>query len=618
AAPAGHRRRRRWRWARAGTGAAALLLAALGAARLWQERHRPVFSHLVVGAERAVTAIDADGNVLWRKRSGGYLIPATLRPGGPRRIVGFEFSAAARKPARPHTLSIFDAASGAPIDAVELVSARSRFAQLGFSDRYSIDLVAKDLDGDGADEIVISYTHAYQWPSYAVLYEPLRGRQRLVLMAPGHHRFAGAADLDGDGRLELLWAGINNRMGWLHGLAAVFLDPPLGAAGTASSPVSAVVPDELSPGRDGLHWGSLFWYAPLPPGACIERRCIRIDEGRRRILVGAGDGRLEVGFDGFRRDLPSELPASERRTRRRRLWSELYEAKRIARGGRPAAAAARAAAAAEEARAIDQPLIALWAGQLEATCKARAGELEEAEQRFEELLPDAPSAADVAFQAAGAFHLAGDLERAVAWYERALGALTSASKGRPRYEALYGLVMALGELGRWQRAAEAIGTFEAASQQKGFALHCRIYFDWRQRGAAYDGEELEDWPLAPDLARYWHLEWRRLRGVPAGELYRAARAELEETSEEVRALVRAFEAAPLLELGRAGEAVAAARAASDEIWAYAAYFPAARAHLGVVVERYARAARATGLEAEARAAEERYARWRAAQPARSP
>jgi hypothetical protein len=43
--------------------------------------------------------------------------------------------------------------------------------------------------------------------------------------ARGGQDFQGAADLDGDGTRELLFAGINNGWNWVNAVAAVRLDP---------------------------------------------------------------------------------------------------------------------------------------------------------------------------------------------------------------------------------------------------------------------------------------------------------------------------------------------------------------------------------------------------------
>ena len=57
------------------------------------------------------------------------------------------------------------------------------------------------------------------------LYEPRLGRSRVIFAQTGAHDFTGAYDLDGDGRREVLFLGINNGYNWMNALAAIRIIP---------------------------------------------------------------------------------------------------------------------------------------------------------------------------------------------------------------------------------------------------------------------------------------------------------------------------------------------------------------------------------------------------------
>jgi serine/threonine-protein kinase len=166
-----------------------------------------------------LSAVGPGGEVLWSlPNRTGELVRARLKPGEPERLVGIVVALQERGPEAVRRLTTFDEATGEPIRSVELVSGADAFE--GFADRYGFRVAAVDLDGDGLDEILVSYSHTPYWPSYVVLYEPLLGRSRVAFLGSGHHRFSGAADVDGDGRPELILAGIINRLGYVPAVAA--------------------------------------------------------------------------------------------------------------------------------------------------------------------------------------------------------------------------------------------------------------------------------------------------------------------------------------------------------------------------------------------------------------
>ncbi|RMH16378.1 MAG: hypothetical protein D6696_18285 [Acidobacteria bacterium] len=225
---------------------------------------------------------------------------------------------------------------------------------------------------------------------------------------------------------------------------------------------------------------------------------------------------------------------------------------------------------------------------------------------------------NVAYDAGRAMYLAGDPERAASWFERSLGHGSTAGVARGQWEMLVGLVLARLESGDFVAARDEVERFQLAY---GPALYLEILRSWIDFRAGVPEVVLspdpEDEPIA-DVFRYWHLELRRAAGEDPAAVLADVELGLARTSEESQELLHLLAAELLLALDRPRAAFDAARGAFRRLWLDARRFETARAHLDLAVARYARAARAAGLEAEARAAEERYARWRAAQPAPVP
>ena len=265
-------RTRRWRRQAVRWSGAAVLLPVLAAAVwLWNDWRRPRFSHLIPIEGGGVTAVDAQGHELWEKqkidarfnfsdlhRRGDHrqYLAAVLRPHG-------EFG-----PESGNVLSILDAETGDVLKRVHLPNAYESFP--GFSNQYGTIVRTLDLDGDGTDEVLISYLHTPWWPSYTVLYEPARDVSRVIFVGSGHHLVIGAEDVDGDGRPEVILAGINNRMGWYSAIAAVKIMPKVGESlPSRDSMYAASSPDEVYV----ADVGNLLWYAlgpralPGTPGA---------------------------------------------------------------------------------------------------------------------------------------------------------------------------------------------------------------------------------------------------------------------------------------------------------------------------------------------------------------
>lgn len=558
------RRRKRSKLRRVAGLAAVLALAACAFA-VQELRPASDFREVVSGSA-GLTAMGPDGEVLWQlPGQSGQLVRARLRPGEPERLIGIVAPPGDRTPETVRRLTTFDEATGEIVRTTELVSGSSAFPD--FSDRFSFRVAAVDLDGDDLDEIVVSYSHVPYWPSYVVLYEPLLGRSRVVFYGSGHHRFAGAADVDGDGWNELILAGINNRLGYVPAVAAVRLVPgvnqPMGTAG----PLAASSPDAIYMGDPE----ALYWYVLLPRRVAGDvSRGLSVDESARTIRLHARLGApVEVSFDGFVVGTPSTLPPEVRQAARTEGYGLLREAKRLSAAGFQANAVEEVEHAVECARRAADPVFAEHARRVHGQILVAAGRYGEAETLFSEVAARSDEGPEVAFDAARAFHLAGELERAVWWYQRGLGPGGMSSMGRGKWEFLEGLVFALDELGRPEEAGAEIDRFasswlaERGDENRDAVEIFRDFLRWR------GGEPpRRAWGLPregqPDVFRYLILEMKLARGGDPKELLPAVDAELDRSSDTIPMLL-SLRAVLLGELGRPREAAGAGRRAVEEL-----------------------------------------------------
>lgn len=556
--------RPRRRWLEAAAAVAVLLLAACALAVRELQPDDPLRD--VVSGPGGLVGVGVGGEVLWRLRATeGDLVRARLKPDDPEQLVGVLAPPGVRELEVVRRLSILDPATGRTVRRVDLATGGHVFR--GFSERYGVRVAATDLDGDGLDEIVVSYSHTPYWPSYVVLYEPLLERSRIVFYGSGHHRFAGAEDLDGDGVPELLLAGLNNRLGYTPVLAAVRPVPAVNrpqvgrGAIAAASPDAAYVPTSEE---------ALLWYVLLPrrAGGHLPAR-LTVDR-RARVLrldpqVGAP---LEVTYDGLVRGTVSVHPPGRRLAYRREGYRRLREARRLTAAGFHADSIAEIAGAVELARRAGDPTFEEHARRVQGQLLIQAGRFEQADRLFRDLATESAEIPEVAFDAGRAFHLAGELERAVRWYRRGLGPGGTSTLGRGKYEFLEGLVFALDELGRPDRAEEEIDRYEAIheAERVGRGIEVELFRDflrWRAgRPPAFDWSRRPD--HAPDLFRYLVLELRLAAGADARELLTEVDGEIERASDTLP-MLRSLRSVLLRRLDRRPEAVEAVRRAADEI-----------------------------------------------------
>jgi len=588
--------RRRWRPPRAlprgfwPLAAAALLAVAVGLViwpALGPSRR---FASLSFPDEATVEARGARGEVLWRREgivTDRGMPVVRLEPGGPPVVAAVLRAPEEFRPEVVRRLAFLDAATGETVREAELLGLANtppRFP--GMSDRFEPFVAAADLDGDGAEEILVTFLHEIYWPSYTVLYEPRLGRARPVLTASGHHRFAGAEDLDGDGRAELLFFGINNRMGYQTAVAAVAPVPPVGDATelAVSQETLAGSPDRIATGggEGETHWYALLEGRPAAP-------FLKIDRAARRIVVSGpgGEGAIALGYDGFRvdRPVPAGLAPASRQELRRQAYRALRDAVQLREAGR-AEAPAKAREAAELARRVGEEGLAAWAPVVEGTALAAAGEIAAAERLFAELAVPGPQAVETALRAGEAFFLAGERERAVAWYRRGLELVREPAAGRNPAALLDGLVFARAADGRYGDAESELATFGLTHPH--LLLHAealRLFLRWRE-GESPDPRRLAE-ARATDLWRYWSLELRLARGEAPAAILEALAGERLRASETLPLLL-SLEGECLALLGRRAEAFERAREALDALGSAPLARVALEAHRPLVAERLAR------------------------------
>lgn len=573
---------------------AAALLAALATDRLLAPRSP---ARLIASGrtENGVVAVDARGRALWERSDVSAAAHATLfrradESTGVAAVVtdgkGFIEPAGAR-------LDLIDPASGTTLDRL-LVPPPSLFAGVVAAGRWgAAGLSAVNLDGAGADELVLSVHDVESFPSATYILEPETRLVRPLFLASGHHALAGTADLDGDGRKELLLVGTANRLGLRVGLAALRVAKPseeVRAMGRVT-PSLTLTPDHYAFEQ---HRSELLWYALGPTSRGSLGRGVAVDETRRTIRVeGLSSSPFTLGFDGFRTDVSSSLPARDRAAARDRGWTLLGRAGRLAEAGDSGAALAAAREAVGTIGPAGDPELLAWARTREARYLVLAGDAAGAEALYGELAEAAPEIAPVSLDAARAFHLAGDLSRAAKWYATAVS-----GKGAPEEEwivqaALEGAVLV--ELERKDPEA-ALALVERAPIRNEVFGELRDLVAWRTGRAV---APRPDAPATTALRRYWRLEEELV--VLGGSFARLLpRIEAERKSAgDVVELFDLAEAEVLLRQREAARAWAKAGTAFSALWARRSRDVVARAHLDLAADRAARAAEAVGRPTEA-------------------
>ncbi len=566
------------------------VVAVAGGIMVGARSPRAEYSHLVQERD-GFAAIGKHGQKLWAIR--GFdpdtttrTAPARLDPAGPKLLATVLQRPAQWRPDQVSTLSYLDPETGRVVKHVQLPLASELFPN--DPQRFSVQhVVAVDLYGDGRDEVLVSYGHVPEAPSFTVLYAPRLDRAGTVFYARGGHRFEGAWDIDGDGRKELIFSGINNAYDWVNVLAAVRLDPwfsepgqPL--SGAAASPDSIIGPDQEQ---------KLLWYAPLPRGRMPSvASIVTADTLARTFDVHYESGRIwKVGFDGFPPAPPGRLPVAVRQAQRREAYRQLREAVRLRVLGSVPLALAAAQAAQRAAAAAQESWIEEYAGRVEARMLAAENRIPEAERRFAAIARGAEDATEVSYEAAVAFHLQGDLPRALAWYRRGLDGGAIYDGGKSKHEFLKGEVLALLEERRYDDALAAIDRFSRAFSPE------EVYREFvRSRAGELPNDPSSSVPSnGTDLDRYWAAECRFARGVDSRQLLAEVERMLSEKP-ETRGELLSLQAELLARLGDTKRAAETARGAFEVVGAERASSIIARGSWDLVRERRQRLAGGAG------------------------
>jgi len=579
----------RWRWkrSRARVGVYVFAVAVLAGCGFWAWRaHRGAFDRLEGDAERGLVAIDRAGRVLWRNAdlAPGFSAIA-LKPDGKLTVVVGVKQTSTRPltTAENHLLRVYSASSGEVTGQFTLAEAASRFPLDPTFSATQISVV--DPDHDGREDALITYTHTPYWPSYSVYVDPRLGKSTPILIASGHHRLAGLADLDGDGVDELLFSGPNNRMGWFTGIAAVRLVPPSAPVGTPSLWTEAGTPD-ADYARASSH--SLVWYSLQPRMSVYSCHLVSADSARRVLRFSCGsDGGFELGYDGFRVGSPSALGPEARVAARKAAYDELRNAQRTGTMGALDRAIGLSREAHAKALAANDVQLAEWISTNEASLLVRAGRATEAQSRFEALAISSDAPSEICWQAAIAFEQQGDLERAAAFHRRGIEEGTKGVwRGRVASDHLESLLVVLAQQERWDEARADLARYEATyPENTGNMEHVRAYIDWRS-GTPND-RRLTVSPSRPELFNYCVFELRWAQGVSDHAAFLREINEFRAIKPEPAYLYASLESEVLASMGRTAEAKALAAKALADTTAAAKKDSIARAHLKLVQGRSA-------------------------------
>jgi predicted Ser/Thr protein kinase len=571
--------------------AALLVIVALAAVYLLAPiRPHHQFARLASNGDRGIVAIGRNGETLWQRdgvepeianryalvrlqRNARPLLATVIAPRG-------EFALS-----KVALLSFLDPESGKLVRQVHLPDATNSFPR--DAKRYWIASISSvDVDGDGIDEVFIGFAHVPEAPYFTVLYEPSIDRSRVLFQAVGHHHFAGLHDVDGDGRPEALFVGINTAFDWIYTLSAVRISPWIGDVASEPSPTSS--PDMVvsSDEEKNLLWYTLLPRAGFPPKAT---EALSYDDKRRRITIAMSGRTIDVTMNGFLAGEPSRLDPRERNRRRNAAYNAYRESKRLFAVGAVDEALAEMSKAVGEASRTDEAILVEVMQRAQAALLVRTGHLNEGEALFQRIWRTSENASEIAYDAGVAYHLHGDLDRAISWYERGMGKGASTAAGKSKHEFVQAIVLALGELRRWNEASDAVERYRAAyvSSIAEAAIYDE-YIRWRRGEAPRIDNVYVNW-YATDVNRYWLLEFRLARGERPDKLLPIVEGEVNIGSQP-QCIWRSLRAELMVRLGRKADAEAEASRAMDALKVERTMAIIARAHADIVEERFARIA----------------------------
>ncbi|HEY0591511.1 MAG TPA: hypothetical protein VGF40_07070, partial [Thermoanaerobaculia bacterium] len=491
---------------------------------------------------------DASGKVLWRYGTSGTYATAVRRNGRTAVVAVVDRAAGERR----SSVLLLDPEDGTRRGTIVVPGAPHLFP--GYSDDFipsGMDPV--DLDRDGSDELVATFVHRY-WPSYAVLIDPFESSARIVFVGSGNHFFIGATDLDGGGRDEILFYGINNRMGWYGSLIAVRTSEA--RAGAEDMFNAAATPDNDAT-NVAMH--AVVWYELFPHGFWVARGQ-KIDRDTGSVIIPLVDGRtIRADLDGFIAGTRSSLSRDARLAARRRA----FDVARASRRSAELEAFDRALAEIAEARALaasaGSPYLAEWLDRSRAAILVKKGSLDEASAAFELLARSSESPGDVCWDAGKAFHLAGDRARARLWYERGLA--SSGSFGRFKRDLIEAGMLAYAEDGQFEAARAFVDrAVRAHPSNEDSRVLTEAFLEWQEgrRPSVFPSTGVN----GSDFERALELEIRNASGAPPAALLATLTAK--GGFSELRPLADSLRADLLRRLGRGAEAADLARRALEE------------------------------------------------------
>lgn len=568
-----------------GAAVVAVVIAGLVAPPFWPW-NVPHIGVLAADGEGGAVAVEPGGLVLWSRPD---VLPgaraAIVRPPGARRaLVAAVLGRGIVAGERARTLTFLEGDTGTPLRTVTLPGPPGFLGTGGFRVERT---EAVSLSDRGPEAVLVVFSREGGDGSYAVLHEPGDGGSRVVWASPARHAYAGAADLDGDGTRELLFAGANPRLGGYVGVAAVRL--PGAPSSTVSPQLLPATSPDVRPGPDRTE---PIWYALVP-----AERDVLVDSPRASIGFETPEGRVVLlGPGGFYRSLASARPAEERQALRRRAYERLRAASRLTEDSRAEEAVALAASARREAEAAGDPTLVESASRLEALATLSAGRAEEALVRYRRLASRSGAGQEVALEAATAFHLAGRLVEALGFYEKGLFESTGLGRGRARGALLSGAALAMAEAGRYVDAQALVDRAVASAPDAApEAAWCRVWLEF----LAGDAPAIPRVAPPSPLQRYWSLEIASRRAEPG---LPDRLAEEHRLSEVPAPLLLSLAAERQLAAGLPGEALETARRAWTLARAASRRDVGVRGGLGLLAARLARAAEGSRRPSEAAAA----------------
>jgi len=560
-----------------GAAALALLLAALAFVPVFPW-NRPRLTRIVSDGAGAALALDGEGRILWRRERAEPGRDVALARLGEGRVGAVAVRGGRDEPKK--ALEVLDALSGRV--AWEMSLPDPSYAFQGFAKTFLPGaLYPFDADGDGVDEVAVGFQQVPLWPSTTFVCDVSRRRVLSAFYASGHHYPSASVDVDGDGRRELILLGFANRMGFSGAAAALRVPLPSDATRGGTELPSAETPDRPTwSGGESL----LAWYALVPVSLLNGQRLPPVFVSSRGLRIGeAGGPRFDLALDGLPAG-PREPGESARRSlARKEAYAHLLEAARLRGAGLPPRAVAEAGLGVVRAEAAGDAELVRWAERVRARTLVDAGRRGEAEAIWSALAERAVEPTPIALEAGRAFHLAGDLRRAASWYRRGLGARGDRARvGADPPDLALGLVLALGEEGRWEDAVIEIDRFEASGpERRDQVLPLRGYVAWRTGRRPAPWKDVEE---RVDVHRLWSLEARRVRGEEPAVLLADADRLARETT-EVGPLLDSLRGELLAALGRGEEARSAAAEAVAGCRSGAAKDVVLRAHLALVEAR---------------------------------